>query len=71
MPEFGLASQSADRAQRFELGQVALLDTVDLGQVEEGFIGEFGIGCALQDGEEDPAGGLVVFLADLALLAAE
>ena len=54
-----LLAEAADGAQGFELGQVALLDAVDLGEVEERLVGEIGVRGVLEDGEEDPAGLLV------------
>ena len=41
-----------------------MLDPVDFGEVVERFVGELGIGSTLKDGEEDPAGFLIVVLAD-------
>ena len=42
-----------------------MLDPVDFGEVVERFVGELGIGSTLKDGEEDPAGFLIVVLAVL------
>ena len=46
------------------MGQEALFDPIDFGEVVECFVGKFGIGGLLQDGEEDPAGFLVIVLTD-------
>ena len=64
VPDLGFLSESADGAEGFELGEVALLDAVDLGEVVECFVGEFGVGGVFEDAQEDGAGLLVAVLAD-------
>ena len=54
------AAQAAHRAQQPELVEVSLLDAVDLGQVEQGLVGQVDVRHAVQDAAEDVAGLVVV-----------
>ncbi len=60
VPALAVAAQSADGAQQLQLIDVALLGAVDLGQVVEHLVGQFGGRHAFQDGAEDGAGLLAV-----------
>ena len=64
LPLLRFLAEAADRAQRFQLGEKALLDAIDLGEVVERLVGEFRIGRVFQHGKEDAARALVVILAE-------
>ena len=64
VPEFGFLSEASDGTEGLELGKKALFDSVDFSEVVERFVGQFGVGCLLQNGEENLAGFLVVVLSD-------
>ena len=63
VPELELLAEAANGPQGFELGEEALLDAVDLGEVEEGLVGKVGIRRILEHGEEDAARLVVLILA--------
>ena len=50
LPLLRFLAEAADRAQRFQLCEKALLDAIDLGEVVERLVGEFRVGRVFQDG---------------------